>query len=150
MLSVFAVPASANNHTDVDFILYAFTDPQPNTYTAARLKKDSSSSYINYTTDSYGFAVRGPYKFEAFIYGSPSGSSFVDCSSYTYDNRPRSRAIITKGTKGFIKQDVYERFGYNSYAQIWSKQESQANRGTAHGCWSADSVGSYGYYNHVI
>lgn len=150
MLSVFAVSASANNHTDVDFILYAFTNPEPNTYTAARLKKDTSSSYVNYTTNSRGYAASGPYKFEAFIYGSSNGSTFVDCSSYTYNNRPRSRAIITKGTKGFIRQDVYERFGYNSYAQIWAKQESQANRGTAMGCWSADSVGTYNHYNHVI
>ena len=60
-------------------------------------------------------------------------------SSYTPSGVLRKKAVITKGTKGYIIQYVYETFGYNAYAQIYGKQYSSYT-GTAKGCWSPDSV----------
>ena len=148
VVSMFTFSASAANTTDVDFVINIGSSPSPNTASSARLKTNSSSSYINYNTTTSGAAATGPYKFEALIYGSAySTQGFTDCSSYTWDGYARTKAIVTRGTVGLIRQDVYEIYGPNSYAQIYGK--SCGYTGTAKGCWSADSIGSYSYYNAV-
>lgn len=152
LISALVVPASAANNTDTNFtctiasgIRYA------NTETAQRLKQDSSSSYINYSTRVNGTAASGPYQFEAIIYGADSYySTFVDCSSFTNSGKPRSKAIVTRGSKGLVRQDVYEKFGSGAYGQIWGTKAPSGTTGTAKGCWSVDSVGSYPYYNYVL
>lgn len=92
-----------------------------------------------------------PYQFEARIYvSSKQTGSYVDCSSYTWDGYARSKAIVTRGSRGLIRQDIYEIFGYGAYGQIWGTKAPNGTTGTAKGCWSVDSVGTYNYYNHVL
>lgn len=154
--TMFVLPVSANNHTDVNFSI-----PITSTATtianniARREKMDSSSSYVNYTNLANGTtAASGPYKFVVKIYGSASsGSSMVDCTSYVHNSSgavigERTKAVVTKGTVGLVRQDVYEMFGSGAYGQIWGTAASKSYTGTAKGCWSVDSVGSsYSYYN---
>ena len=119
---------------------------------AARKKTDSSSTYINYYTRASGSAASGPYQFEAQIWGYYYNtlSNFTDCSSTVYGtNQSRSKAIITRGTYGLMRQDVYEKYGVGSYAQIYGAMISES--GIAYGCWSPDSIDyGYSYYNYVI
>lgn len=115
---------------------------------AARVKDNSSSAYVNYKTRVGGSAASGPYQFEVQIWGSyTSSGSFTDCSSYTINGIARTKAIVTRGTVGLVRQDVYERYGAYSYAQIYGKRISES--GIALGCWSPDSIGSYSYYNSI-
>lgn len=149
LMSLFAMPASAGNNTDSNFeITISSGTINGSVLEAARIKMDSTASYVNYTTTKNGAASTGPVRFEAFIYGCPIiDGDYVDCSSYTWNGLPRTKAIVAKGTKGFIRQDVYEKFGYGSYGIIGGTKASSSTTGTAKGCWSVDSVGSYPYYN---
>lgn len=147
-----SISASAVNNTDVNFSIPIISNVvSPNTLTAARVKQDSSSSYIDYTKLSNDTTnASGPYQFKAFIFGSSrSNGTYVDCSSYTWNGLERTPAIVTRGTRGLIRQDVYEKFGYGAYGQIYGTKAPSSTTGTAKGCWSVDSVGSYQYYNHV-
>lgn len=56
--------------------------------------------------------------------------------------------IVTKGTKGYIKQTVYETFGSSSYAQLKGAKVSGYTTGIARGCWSPDSVSESGTENY--
>lgn len=157
LASALAIPASAANNTDVNFNVRATstTTRYANTETGQRQKQDSSSSYINYSTRTNGSAATGPYQFEAFIYGAnTSGSSYVDCSSYTNNGYARSKSIVTRGSVGLIRQDVWEKFysndGIYPYGQIWGQMTSSGVSGYARGCWSVDSVGTYSYYNYLL
>ena len=153
MVCTFAVSVSAANNTDVDFEIPIVNDYSnaANRISAQRLKEDASASYVNYTTTTSGASATGPYKVEAKIFGANSwGGTYVDCSSYTWDGIPRSKAIVTKGTKGFVRQDIYEKFGSGAYGQIWGHKASTSTTGTPRGCWSVDSVGSYSYYNDIL
>ncbi|MBP3322642.1 MAG: hypothetical protein J6M16_00440 [Clostridia bacterium] len=48
-----------------------------------------------------------------------------------------------------MRQDVYEKYGVGSYAQIYGAMISES--GIAYGCWSPDSIDyGYSYYNYVI
>lgn len=156
LLSAMALPASANNNTDTDFMI-AITDPgkiHKNSKTVQRAKYDASSSYINYGTWANGTPAWGVNQFEAFIYGSRTyGGKFEDCSSETYNGYKRSRAIVNFGTRGLIRQDIWEKFYKNDnvypYGQIYGASVGYAGR--AEGCWSVDSVGDhYQYYNYVL
>lgn len=110
----------------------------------ARLKKNTSSTYVNYKTKASGASATGPNKFRAFVYGG-TGSTFVDCSSYTLSGKLRPKAIIRKGTKGYILQTVYERFKGNSkiYAELRGMSVDN-DYDYAEGCWSPDSVSESG------
>lgn len=153
LVCAMALPASAKNNTDTNFTVRATSTSvrYANSETAQRLKEDDSSSYINYSTRVGGGAATGPYQFEAFIYGANTrNGSYVDCSSYTYDGYARSKCIVTRGSVGLVRQDVYEKFGSGSYGQIWGKMAPSGTSGYAKGCWSVDSLGSYPYYNYVL
>ncbi|MDD5796500.1 MAG: hypothetical protein PUD24_06165 [Oscillospiraceae bacterium] len=153
---LFILPASAANNTDTNFSISITSTSvtSSNSATARRLKTDTSSSYINYTKlADKTTSASGPYKFIAKIYGSATSSSaMVDCTSYVHNSSGtvigyRSDAVVTKGSVGLIRQDVYEMFGSGAYGQIWGRAYSSSYTGTAKGCWSVDSVGSYSYYN---
>lgn len=158
LVSAMALPASAKNNTDTNFTVRATSTSTryANSETAQRQKQDSSSSYINYSTRVGGGAATGPYQFEAFIYGANTKTgAYVDCSSYTYDGHARSKCIVTRGSVGLVRQDVWEKFynndGIYPYGQIWGKMTSSGTSGYAKGCWSVDSLGtSYPYYNYVL
>ena len=151
---IFVLPASANNHTDANFeISITSTSTTRSNVYVRRAKLDNSSTYVNYTKLKDGITnASGPYKFVAVIYGSATtSSSLVDCTSYVHNSSGtvvgyRTPAVVTRGTVGLIRQDVYEMFGYNSYGQIFGRAYSNSYTGTARGCWSVDSVGSsYNY-----
>ena len=148
LVSTFAFSASASNQDGNFHIHMSSPGVVASSSYAARVKEDSTSSYINYNTIVGGNAASGPYQFEAQIWGAyaPEGP-YKDCSSYTKSGLPRTKAIITRGTVGLMRQDVYEWFGDNSVAQIYGAMISES--GIANGCWSADSVGSYNYYNRL-
>lgn len=103
-----------------------------------RIKTDSSSSYINYN------GTGGPIKFEAIIYGCDwRGLGEKDYTTHYYiyvdggaKRVDRPRAIVTRGTRGFVRQDVYESGA--SHAKLKGKYYS--GTGTAKGVWSPDSV----------
>ncbi|MBE6731985.1 MAG: hypothetical protein E7564_09875 [Ruminococcaceae bacterium] len=148
-----SIPASAANTEDENFNIHIYYGTT-NTSTGipARVKKDYSASYVNYTTTKNGTDASGPYRFEAIIYGSDYETyGFVDCSSYTYNGIARTKAIITMGTVGLVRNDVAERFGVDSYGQIYGKMVDGGSTGYANGCWSVDSINyGYNYYNQTI
>lgn len=150
LVSTFAFSASAANTTDTNFEIHMSSPGAVSSSTyAARVKQNASSTYINYQTRVGGGSASGPRQFEAQIWGyySNTPSKFTDCSSVSYTTGlSRAKSIITLGTYGLMKQDVYERYGYNSYAQIYGAMISES--GIALGCWSPDSVNyGYSYYN---
>lgn len=149
MLLTSVIPASANNNTDVNFATVVENGWRHESSDAAqRLKTDDSASYVNYSTRVNGSGATGPHQFEAIIYGCRAyAGTYVDCTSYTWDGLPRTKAIVTKGSVGLVRQDIYEKFGSGAYGQIWGGYSGYT--GTAKGCWSVDSVGSYPYYNKL-
>lgn len=138
------VPASAANSTDSDFIIPINRSDFPINTSYMRKKTDSSSAYINYSTRTNGSPASGVNRFEAIIYGADDGRSnqFTDCTSVIWGtNIERPKAIVTKGTRGFVRQDVYERFGINAWAELTGiKAYAYDTSGSAAGCWSPDSV----------
>lgn len=69
----------------------------------------------------------------------------MDCTSnYTvYDSSrggyiliERPPAVVSRGTRGFVRQDVYER----NYSHAKLKGKYHKGTGTANGFWSPDSV----------
>jgi hypothetical protein len=153
LVSTFAFSASAANTTDTNFEIHMWSPgaKESSTY-AARVKQNDTSVYINYDTRVGGSDASGPLQFEAQIWGYYTDSPyyFTDCSSTAYGTPySRSKAIITLGSFGLMRNDVYERYGYNSCAQIYGAMIS--DDGIALGCWSPDSVDyGYSYYNYVI
>lgn len=103
------------------------------------------------TTSSYVKANSGVSSFIAVIWGGPPNSESSDCTSYEYySGAPRSPAVVRVGQKGYVRQDVYERYGggsVNPVAQIFAKYNGAV--GTAKGVWSPDSVFEDGcvYFN---
>ena len=51
----------------------------------------------------------------------------------------REDAAVTFGQKGYVRQDVYERFGSNAWARILART-ADGSSGRANGRWSPDSV----------
>ena len=114
-----------------------------------------SYSEGNYALNGVNMQIEdGEFCFLVGPSGSSSGSSMVDCTSYVHNSSgavigERTKAVVTKGTVGLVRQDVYEMFGSGAYGQIWGTAASKSYTGTAKGCWSVDSVGSsYSYYNN--
>lgn len=141
--SAMSITANAANTSNKNFSIALSTNAKRSSSTVARLKQDSTSSYVNYKVKADGSTATGPAKFYAYIYGGTSSSNLVDASSYTPSGVARKKAVVTKGTKGYIIQYVYEIFGYNAYTQIYGRQYSTYT-GTAKGCWSPDSVSESG------
>lgn len=141
LMASLCIPASAAYTTDVDFHLAVTSIPTDTNH--VRKKDNSTSSYVNYQTMTDGSSARGVYRFEALIYGADSALSteFTDCTSVIWGtNTKRPKAIVTRGTRGFIRQDVYERFGSNAWAELTARADSTSGTGYAFGCWSPDSV----------
>ena len=139
--------ASASNTTNVNYSINISSNISTKTAdsNSQQLKQDDKSTYINYNSLKNGGSVSGPTKFRVYVFGSAtSNGTYVDCSSYKSDGTARPAAIITKGTKGYVKQLVYETFGYNSYAKLYGQRYKVGNTtygyGTTTGCWSPDSV----------
>lgn len=137
-----AMPVSAAETTDKPFSIPINTTSDAHiesTTNPVRIKTDSSSTYINYS----GI---GPSSFVAIIYGCDwRGLSEMDCTSnYTvYDSSrggyiliERPPAVVSRGTRGFVRQDVYER----NYSHAKLKGKYHKGTGTANGFWSPDSV----------
>lgn len=111
------------------------------TTNSVRIKDGTTSSYINYPASE-----SGPVYWEAAIYGSSKrNSDYTNCTSTIIGtNIQRSQAIITKGTAGYVEQDVYEKYGIQMgcgtvYAKIYGKRYNNQS-GTVNGIWSPDSV----------
>ena len=145
-----AIPVTAAETSDKPFsipINSTSSTPVESTTNPVRIKTDASSTYINYNGS-------GPSKFVAIIYGCDSrGHSEMDCTSNytvyvgngTYQNITRPPAIVTRGTRGFVRQDVAEK----KFTHAKLKGKYYSGLGTAKGEWSPDSVyEAIGDYNN--
>ncbi|MBP3324528.1 MAG: hypothetical protein J6M16_10065 [Clostridia bacterium] len=152
IVGVTSIPAGAVNNEDEDFYIHIYYGTiNTSTGIPARVKEDYSASYVNYRNKLDGTDASGPYRFEVQIWGGYTvNGSFYDCSSYTYTGQARTKAIVTMGTVGLVRNDVAERFGVGKYGQIYGKMVDGGATGYAQGYWSVDSIGSYNYYNQVI
>ena len=151
VLNVQIDAASTNNNVDVNFVLPIQNNVDScNTLSSSRIKRDYSSSYVNYKKNASGVTSTGPYEIEVIVYGAAEEDwTYYDCTRYTYDGQPRTKAIVRIYTEGFVRQDVAERFGVGSWGQIYGRMAPNSTSGTAIGCWSVDSVGSGTYYNQL-
>ena len=71
---------------------------------------------------------------------SGSAGPWYDCTSAIYGTSTSRRvAAVTFGQKGYVRQDVYERFGSNAWARIMARS-ADGSSGRANGKWSPDSV----------
>jgi hypothetical protein len=109
-----------------------------------RVKENSTSAYVK--------ATGGPASFIGVVYGGlPNTDIISDCTTYEiYSGSQRSPAVIRVGQKGYIRQDVYERYGGYStgcVAKLAGKYHSAT--GTSTGVWSPDSIYESGciYFN---
>lgn len=69
-----------------------------------------------------------------------SAGPWYDCTSVIYGTSTSRRvAAVTFGQKGYVRQDVYERFGSNAWARIMARS-ADGSSGRANGRWSPDSV----------
>lgn len=129
-----AVTSSNSGHHDGQF---------QNSYQAWEKKDNSTSSYVK--------ANSGLSSFIAVIWGGWPNSETTDCTIYEiYSGSPRKSAVVRVGQKGYVRQDVYERYGGGSVtpvAQIFAKYNGVT--GTTKGVWSPDSVAESGciYFN---
>ena len=129
-----AVTRSNSGHHDGQF---------QNSYQAWEKKDNSTSSYVK--------ANSGLSSFIAVIWGGWPNSETTDCTTYEiYSGSPRKSAVVRVGQKGYVRQDVYERYGGGSVtpvAQIFAKYNGVT--GTTKGVWSPDSVAESGciYFN---
>lgn len=145
--AVGTMSASAANTSNYDFNINISSNTgtiRADTLNPKQMKLDSTSTYVNYTVTKNGTSSSGPSKFRVYVYGSSTeNGTYVDCSSYKSDGTARPAAIVTKGTKGFVKQLVYENFGYGSYATLYGQRYKVGSTtygyGTTTGCWSPDS-----------
>lgn len=115
-----------------------------------RLKENSTSVYVNYATTISGAAATGPESFIAYVYGSIGYGQLVDCSSYSNTGVAQKRAVVTLGTKGYIKNWAIEKFGKDETVRVQLYgREHNGHTGIAVGKWSADSIYESGtvYYN---
>ena len=137
LVSAMAIPASASTGDSNYSIGISSTSGVYANSITVRKKDDTTSAYVNYN-------LGGPYKFVALFYGASSSDGFyTDCTTYIYGtNIMRRQAIVTSGTKGFVHQDVREKYGQYAWASIRGKYNS--GLGTASGKWSPDSMDEYG------
>ena len=130
-----AVPAFASNE-DSNFMI-----PIASNYTwganevSVRKKDNSTSAYVNYNIPT------SPNRIVVRIDGaSGSAGPWYDCTSAIYGTSTSRRvAAVTFGQKGYVRQDVYERFGSNAWARIMARS-ADGSSGRANGRWSPDSV----------
>lgn len=114
-----------------------------------RLKEDSTSVYVNYAVTITGAAATGPESFIAYVYGSIGYGTLVDCSSYSNTGVAQKRAVVTLGTKGYIKNWAIETFGKDNTVRVQLYgREHDGHTGTAVGKWSADSTYESGTENY--
>ena len=142
--SVMCMPVSAST-VDSDFEIVIPNSGSNYNQNSRRKKATSTSTYVNYSKTvgpNYNGQATGPNKIRMYVYGSegPNGS----LANYTCG----TSVIVTKGTKGYIKQTVYETFGSSSYAQLKGAKVSGYTTGIARGCWSPDSVSESGTENY--
>ena len=118
-----AVPAFASNE-DSNFMI-----------PIASKKDNSTSAYVNYNIPT------SPNRIVVRIDGaSGSAGPWYDCTSAIYGTSTSRRvAAVTFGQKGYVRQDVYERFGSNAWARIMARS-ADGSSGRANGRWSPDSV----------
>ncbi len=151
-IAVAAIPLSASAHSNDKDYSIAVTSSNSghhngqfqNSYQAWEKKDNSTSSYVK--------ANSGLSSFVAVIWGGPPNSGASDCTSYEYySGAARKPAVVRVGQKGYVRQDVYERYGQNTsvhpVAQIFAKYNGAT--GTTKGVWSPDSVAESGciYFN---
>ncbi len=150
-IAVASIPLSASAHSNDKKYSIAITSSNSghhggqfqNNYQEWEKKDNSTSSYVKSNS--------GPSSFIAVIWGGPPNSESSDCTSYEiYSGAARRPAVVRVGQKGFVRQDVYERYGggsVNPVAQIFAKYNGAT--GTANGVWSPDSVYETGcvYFN---
>ena len=75
-----------------------------------------------------------------FMIPIASNYTWYDCTSVIYGSSTSRRvAAVTFGQKGYVRQDVYERFGSNAWARIMARS-ADGSSGRANGRWSPDSV----------
>ena len=81
---------------------------------SVRKKDNSTSAYVNYNIPT------SPNRIVVRIDGaSRSAGPWYDCTSAIYGTSTSRRvAAVTFGQKGYVRQDVYERFGSNAWARI--------------------------------
>ena len=74
---------------------------------SVRKKDNSTSAYVNYNIPT------SPNRIVVRIDGaSGSAGPWYDCTSVIYGTSTSRRvAAVTFGQKGYVRQDVYERFG---------------------------------------
>lgn len=137
IIMVLSLPFSVSAHSqDRAYELYLQSgDTVTGNRSGPRQKKDNSTS--SYVKSEAG----GMYKFICVIYGASTRltNTAVDCTTTEiHSGKDRTPAIVTRGTKGFVRQDVYERFGENAWAQIYAKPIGYY--GDNYGVWSPDSV----------
>lgn len=145
--SVMSMPVSAST-VDSDFAIVIQTGKTNADTNGKRKKTTTTSTYVNYnkTVGPGSGAASGPAKFRVYVYGSSSATGAMkDCTCY--NTSVAAYPVITKGTKGYVKQLVCEQYGANAYALLYGSKYS--GTGTARGCWSPDSASESGatYYN---
>jgi hypothetical protein len=142
--SVISIPVSAST-VDTDFEIVIPNSGSNYNQNSRRKKATSTSTYVNYSKTvgpNYNGKATGPNKIKMYVYGSNGSSGTL--ANYTCG----TSVIVTKGTKGYIKQTVYETFGSNSYAQLKGAKASGYTTGIARGCWSPDSASESGAINY--
>lgn len=141
-LVVAALPLSASAHSNDRAYKIAVTSSWNTAYNGQFKNSYSKWEKKDNSTSSYVKAESGLSTFIAVIWGGPVNSESFDCTSYEfYSGAARSPAVVRVGQKGFVHQDVYERFGggpVNPEAQIFAKYNGV--KGTTTGVWSPDSV----------
>ena len=139
LVSAIALPVSAHSN-DTEYSIditssysgLTFDGQFQNSYSQWEKKDNNTSSYVK--------AESGLSSFIAVIWGGWANTdNLCDCTTYEiYSGLPRTPAVVRVGQKGYVRQDVYERFGVRAAAQIFAKYNGVT--GTAEGVWSPDSV----------
>lgn len=96
--------------------------------------------YVNYLYPPRAVAGRVS-SLIAIIYGGKTSNyaNMADCTSKIHNtNLYRRNAVINLWQKGYVRQDVVERYGSGAYADIRGAYNGSA--GIVNGVWSTDSV----------
>jgi len=125
VMSVGVIGVSANNHTDTQAI-FNFSGGQSRITSEARLKEDSSYSYIKCT----GINRPAAY-FSAKVYGVNSGGSPVDCSEgHSYR--------LFSGTTCYAMYNKVHEWGFTHAAIYGTPYDFSTYTATV--LWSPDSI----------
>ena len=136
---VSAIPFSVSAHTNDNYFTVQVSGTTSVSIDSTAQKKDNTtSSYIRYS----GKDVSGSRQWIATIWGASAKntSSWTDCTTYyAGTSTKRSIAYITKGTKGYVRQDVRETYGSSAWARVGGKGCGYAASYVS-AVWSPDSV----------